>query len=80
MLRSGMPRGIRIPGTKQGTFGMDDLPTREAVERYLKALQRLASNEVAPHDSPAFGELSHEDRIQLNLRHAELHLGYLSYS
>jgi hypothetical protein len=80
MLRTGVPRGIRIPGAKQGTFGMEDRPTREAVERYLAALQWLASNEIAPHDSPAFGALSHEERIQLNLRHAELHLGYFDYS
>ncbi len=37
---------------------------------------RLKNGEPCTHDSPAFGALSHEDRIRLNLRHAELHLGY----
>lgn len=79
MLRHGMPRGVRIPGVKAGTVGMDELETARAAQRLLQALQRLASDEPTKFDSPAFGPLSHEDRIALNLRHAELHLGYLHY-
>lgn len=79
MLREGMPRGARIPGVKGGTFGMDDISTSEAIERLLRALRRLESTEEAKYDSPAFGPMSHEDRIKLNLRHAELHLGFLGY-
>jgi hypothetical protein len=79
MLRQGMPRGVRIPGVQGGTTGMDAMETRDAAERLLASLARLGSSEEARHDSPAFGPLSHEDRIELNLRHAELHLGYLSY-
>lgn len=58
---------------------MDKLPTAEAVDRLLAALARLQRAEQAPFDSPAFGRMSHDDRIRLNLRHAELHLGYLVY-
>ena len=79
MLREGMPRGVRIPGVKQGTVGMDDMPTPEAARRLVTALTRLRDREEARFDSPAFGPMSHEDRIRLNLRHAELHLGFLSY-
>jgi hypothetical protein len=79
MLRDGMSRGVRIPGVKEGTYGMVDMGIAEAAERLLAALNRLQSNEVAKFDSPAFGRLSHEDRIRLNLRHAELHLGFFSY-
>lgn len=79
MLRKGMPRGVRIPGLKDGTVGMDDMETSAAADRLLTALQRLASDREPPFDSPAFGKMSHDDRIQLNLRHAELHLGYLAY-
>lgn len=78
MLRNGMPRGVRIPGVPQGTFGMDDLNVPQAVDRLIAALQRLASEEPARFESPAFGPMSHADRIRLNLRHAELHLGFLS--
>jgi Protein of unknown function (DUF1569) len=78
-LRDGMPAGVRIPGLPAGTIGMDPMPTSDAAERLRKAFQRLASREEAIFDSPAFGKMSHDDRIQLNLRHAELHLGFLDY-
>lgn len=76
-LRVGMPSGVRIPRVKDGTFGQDEMPTAAAAERLRRALQRLQSGEPAKFDSPAFGPMSHDDRIRLNLRHAELHLGFL---
>lgn len=78
-LRDGMPAGVRIPRVENGTTGIDVLSTDEGANRLRSALQRLESNEVPAHDSPAFGPMSHPDRIQLNLRHAELHLGFLRY-
>ncbi|HMO13403.1 MAG TPA: DUF1569 domain-containing protein [Pirellulaceae bacterium] len=79
MLESDMSRGVKIPGVKAGTTGMDEMETSEAGARLVAALKRLASSEDAPYPSPAFGRLTHEQRIKLNLRHAELHLGYLIY-
>lgn len=78
MLHKGMSKGVRIPGIEGGTTGIEDLPTSEAAHRLLDALDRLNRNEPARFDSPAFGPMSHEDRVRLNLRHAELHLGFLS--
>jgi hypothetical protein len=74
-----MPAGVRIPGTKDGTFGTEPLSTSEGADRLRRAFQRLLSDEPARYDSPAFGPMSHADRIQLNLRHAELHLSFLRY-
>ncbi len=79
MLSDGMPRGVRIPGVAGGTTGMDSMETQVAANRLVHALTRLKDGEEARYDSPAFGPMSHEDRIRLNLRHAELHLGYLKY-
>lgn len=79
MLDAGMPRGVRIPGVKSGTTGIDDMETADAANRLLAALDRLGSSESAKYENPAFGHMSQEERIKLNLRHAELHLGYLSY-
>ncbi len=76
-ITKGMPRGIRIPGIKEGTVGQDETPIDAAAERLKAALARLKNGEKCTFDSPAFGPMSHEDRIELNLRHAELHLGYL---
>ncbi len=78
MLEFGMPRGVKIPGIPGGTVGADEMPIELGIARLRKALQRLQDGEEAPYDSPAFGKMSHEDRIRLNLRHAELHLGYLN--
>ncbi len=79
MLEGGMPRGVRIPRVEGGTTGMDDIQVSQGAERLLHALERLKAGEEAKFDSPAFGPMSHEDRIKLNLRHAELHMGYLAY-
>ena len=78
-LRRGMSKGVRIPGVKGGTTGADHMPTVAAANRLLSALRRLQSGEEATFDSPGFGAMSMADRVQLNLRHAELHLGFLVY-
>jgi hypothetical protein len=78
-LRDGMRPGVRIPGIEGGTVGIEPLSTAEGAERLRRALERLASDEPARYDSPAFGAMSPADRIQLNLRHAELHLSFLQY-
>jgi hypothetical protein len=77
ILRNGMPAGGRIPKAPGGTYGAEPVPIREASERLRAALRRLVNHEPALYDSPAFGRLSDEERIQLNLRHAELHLSFL---
>ena len=78
MLRDGMRPGVHIPGVKGGTTGADLADTQIALDRVRAAFERLSSGEAAKFASPAFGEMSHEDRIKLNLRHAELHLGFLA--
>jgi hypothetical protein len=75
-LRDGMDAGIHIPRVPGGTRGLEVLSTDEGAARLRKALQRLQS-EPAKFDSPAFGPMSLQERIALNLRHAELHLSFL---
>lgn len=75
-LRRGLDRGVRIPGVAGGTYGIEELSTEEGERRLRAALERLRS-EPARYDSPVFYPLSEEDRLALNLRHAELHLGFL---
>ncbi|NOS98998.1 MAG: DUF1569 domain-containing protein [Phycisphaerales bacterium] len=76
-LRAGMPSGVRIPGVANGTFALDPLDTKEGADRLRRALKRLQSGEANKFDSPAFGRMSVDDRIALNLRHAELHMSFL---
>ena len=76
-LVEGLPGGVRIPGVGAGTYGVEVIPAEEGADRLRRAFGRLKSGERCGHESPAFGPMSHEDRIALNLRHAELHLGFL---
>lgn len=79
ILNKGMKPGVTIPGIPGGTTGQEDMPLDQAAERLRAALQRLDTDRNCAHDSPAFGVMSHEDRIRLNLRHAELHLSFMHY-
>jgi hypothetical protein len=79
IIKRGMKPGAKIPGVREGTFGQEKISVEAGLDRVRRAFGRLQAGEVAKFDSPAFGPLSHEDRTQLNLRHAELHLGFLHY-
>ena len=52
------------------------MPLDEAVARVRQVMKRL-ENEAPAAPNVVFGPLSHEEWIALNLRHAELHLGFL---
>jgi hypothetical protein len=70
-----MPAGVRIPRFKEGTLGTADMPPREGLDRYRKAVERLKA--AAPScDNPLFGPMTHDEWIRLNLSHASLHLSF----
>ena len=76
-LRDGMPAGVRIPGVEGGTYGTAPLGTDDGAARLRQALARLQRGEPVKYESPAWGKMSADERIVLNLRHAELHLSFL---
>jgi hypothetical protein len=71
-----MRAGVRIPRVKGGTLATDPLPLDEGLARFRGIAERLKL-EAPAAPSPIFGQLTHEESIALNLRHAELHLGFL---
>jgi hypothetical protein len=71
-----MPAGVKIPRVRNGTEGTDDCSTDDGLARCRKAFERLRAQSPSI-DNPIFGPLTHDEWIQLNLRHAELHLGFL---
>lgn len=75
-LHAAMPRGVRIPKIEGGTLGTAPMPTDEGLRRIRAAVERLKAG-APPHPNPIFGRLSHQEWIAGNLRHAELHFGYL---
>ena len=70
-----LPAGVRIPRVEGGTLATDVVPPDEALERFRRVMARLKA-EPPTVPSPAFGPLTHEEAIAINLRHAELHLGF----
>ncbi|HMF13976.1 MAG TPA: DUF1569 domain-containing protein, partial [Gemmataceae bacterium] len=70
-----MRAGVHIPRVPGGTLAIDPVPLDESLPRFRRAVERL-KNEAPTAPSPALGRLTHDEATALNLRHAELHLGF----
>ncbi len=70
-----MQAGVKIPGVPGGTLATEAVPLDDAVGRIHRTLTRLKS-EPPTLVHPIFGALSHDEWVAINLRHAELHLGF----
>ncbi|MCO6042337.1 DUF1569 domain-containing protein [Aeoliella sp. ICT_H6.2] len=79
MLKGSMPSGVRIPGVEGGTTGIEPVEFGQGLSEMRRGIQRMRGDDPAKFHSPAFGEMSMADRIELNLRHAELHFSFLRY-
>ncbi len=75
-LYGAMPVGVRIPGQPQGTKATEEATLEDGYSRLVKAIDRLERTPPT-QASVIFGPLTHEEWKALNLRHAELHLGFL---
>lgn len=75
VLNKGMMAGVKIGRLPGGTVGLEEVPADVGLERFTTALRRLA-NSPPTADNPLLGKLTHAQWIQLNLRHAELHLSH----
>jgi hypothetical protein len=76
--RGPMPGGVKIPRVPNGTLGTEETSTELGAAELRRAFERLRAS-CPTQENILFGKLTHEEWINLNLRHAELHLGYLSY-
>jgi hypothetical protein len=75
IINKSMMPGMKIGRLPGGTLALDDCATDEALQRFRSALTRL--QQTAPtKPNPVFGDMTHQDWINLNLRHAELHLSF----
>jgi hypothetical protein len=70
-----MRPGVRIPRVEGGTLATQPMSRQEGLDRFRRAVERL-KREPQTHPSPVLGPLTHEESIAINLRHAELHLGF----
>jgi hypothetical protein len=72
-----MGAGVKIPGVRGGTVGVEDVAFEQGLARLRAAVDRL--EQAAPTQAnPMFGPMPHDQWTSLHLRHAELHLGFLS--
>jgi hypothetical protein len=71
-----MRAGVKIPGVAGGTLATESVPLDEALERMRRVLGRLKF-EAPTAPNVIFGPLTHDEWVALQLRHAELHLGFL---
>jgi hypothetical protein len=70
-----MRAGVKIPGVAGGTLATEVMPLDEALGRMRRVMARLKSEPPTALNS-IFGTLTHEEWIAIDLRHAELHLGF----
>jgi hypothetical protein len=76
IITKGMMPGMKVGRVPGGTLGLEPMSVENGLARYRDAMQRLRT--TAPTiPNPVFGPLTHEQWIQLNLRHAELHFSFL---
>lgn len=77
ILTKGMMPGMKVGRVPGGTLGLDPLSTDDGLTRFHAAMRRL-QNTAPTIPNPVLGKLTHEQWIQLNLRHAELHFSFLN--
>jgi hypothetical protein len=75
ILNKGMMTGVKIGKIPGGTLGLEKIDCGTGADRFRAAFGRLKS-QCPTTVNPVFGLLTHDQWIQLNLRHAELHLSF----
>lgn len=77
-MKGPMPRGVKIPGIENGTFATEVVSLEDGVEHLRRSIERL-KREKPTQKSVLFGEMTHQEWVTGTLRHAELHMSYLTY-
>lgn len=77
MLRDGMPAGFNLRGKGAAILIPGPTAAESGLEHLRRSIARLkVETQRAPH--PAFGPLTFEESNQLQLRHSELHMSFIS--
>lgn len=70
-----MPAGVRLPKVAGGTYATEPLSLDEGLARYRGSIERLR-REAPTQPSMAFGKMTHDEWIAMQLRHAENHMSF----
>ncbi len=76
-LHKGIDPGIELTGRMRAILPRDDVTLADATARMNRIFARLNEGEKMLEPSPVFGRMTHDDWINLHLRHAELHLSFM---
>ena len=67
--------GIRLPKSAETSAFPPSRSLDESLQEFRKAIQRT-TQETMEAAHPAFGRMTHDEWIQLHLRHSEMHLSF----
>ena len=77
-LRNGMPAGIKLDGeAAEALVPPDSTETQTGLDDLRRGIALWKAKTIVPRHS-VFGNISDEQWTQIHLRHAELHLSFLS--
>lgn len=72
-----MKPGINPPAKIAAAFAPPQDVTLEQAKQFLREEVGFANENGMNHPSPLFGQMSPQDCIQMNCRHAEMHFGFI---
>lgn len=75
-LHKGLPAGVKIPKVDGGTVATEPVATEDGLRRLHAAFERMKRTPPAT-PNVIFGPLTHDEWMQLQCRHAELHFSFL---
>jgi hypothetical protein len=75
ILTKGMSAGFKLPEKREADLYPTCESPREGLDKLRTAVGRVRTERMtSPH--PVFGRMTHEEWLQLHLRHAEMHLSF----
>ncbi len=72
-----MPSGIKLPAKASYMLPDPDVSDKDGIAFLRQQIQRIKNGEQFTHPSPIFGKLTHDQWMNIQLKHAAMHLGFL---
>ena len=79
MINRPMRPGFRLPARADALLPDPGISLEQGAAALRACLDRIAKGEQMTQPSPIFGRLTHEQWIQLHLRHCEMHLSFIHF-
>jgi len=70
--------GFQLPRSASSMLPTEGISDAEGCDRLRTQVERLRAGEKMTHPSPLLGPLAHDEWLSLQLKHCDLHLGFIS--